>query len=111
MQPTDPPRPTGKPMEDLCLTGMLIPWGADDQPCYVAMNSGDPAKPLIAIPLFYSAAQLHASVDSFRLECAHIKQIEDGQAFLTDVPRDIAVVVNPRASDHGTTVYTLVLRD
>ena len=112
MQPTDPPQRTGKPVEDVNLSGAFIPWDADDQPCYVAMVSGDPDHPLIAIPAFHSLSELAAAVRQFDLQPDHVKTITNGAEFLQSVPRDIEVVMNPRIEpERGTVVYTLVLRD
>jgi hypothetical protein len=100
------PRRTGKPAQAVDLTGMLIPWGQDDQPVFLNM----PLSTKLYLPCFSSEDLLVSSLAGVPYE--KIKQIDDGREFLSSVPSAIAVIVDPQYGDEpgGLVRFTQVLR-
>jgi hypothetical protein len=77
------PRPTGKPLENIELTGKLFPWGVDDQPVFLQM----PACGDFFLPLFSTEDGLRLIYKD--IPFAKIKKVDDGPAFLASLPHFI----------------------
>lgn len=74
------PRPTGKELEDVTLTGKLFPWGFDDQPVLISLFAcGD-----FFLPLFSTEEKLRATCKDIKF--ARIKRVDDGPTFLASLP-------------------------
>ena len=100
-----PPQRTNRPPETVTLTGLLFPW-RNGQP--VLLNVfGSPSLHLFCFKeksnLLDICARAGASFDT-------VKQIDDGPEFLSSVPDEIVIALNPHFTPEGKIRYTQVQR-
>lgn len=79
----DAPRPTGKPLVPLVLTGSLIPWNGDDGPVLLYM----PGTTDFFLPVFSTEEKLRSTLTQAGVAFECVKHIDDGLEFLASVPR------------------------
>jgi len=97
-----PPKPTGRTVPTVAtLTGCLFPWGADEQPVLLAMPGTDTDY----LPVFTSADKLEVTMDTVKVAYAKIKQIMDSDEFLSSIPLDIEIIVDPWITLEGKVRY------
>lgn len=83
------PKPTGR-YRDVSLTGCLIPWKGG-QPVFMSM----PGSPLSYLATFTTEAKLRAVMVEIGIEIDSIKNIDDGTEFLSSIPLDVPVIIDP----------------
>lgn len=107
------PRPTGKPAEELVLTGMLFAWDSERQvPLLLTMHGTTN----LYLPCFKDKEALDAVMGKVYLDGYSIKQVDDGREFLNSLPRkdhdrDVKVVVNLRFVPNGRVRFSEVKWD
>ena len=105
------PRPTGKPVEEVTLTGMLLPWKAGD-PVLLRMPACDDE----FLPLFTREEDLREVLRQAGASFDSIKQVDDGREFLDSLPlmtgssRLLRVITNPRIVEQGRVRFVEVFR-
>jgi hypothetical protein len=102
-----PPNPTGKPPQDLTLTGMLMPW-CGDRPALVHMHGV--GEGVFYLPLFDEEDKLRTVLARANVPFKSIKLVEDGFEFLDSIPPDIVVITNLRFTDEGRIRFMQVQR-
>ncbi len=103
------PRRTGKPPEEVVLTGMVLPWHSGMPSLIELPGAGNTW--LEAVVVFSTVEKLEAAVKAIGLPCERIKKIDEHWEFLASIPPELLVVVDPWVTPQGTTRYTQVLRD
>ena len=106
---TEGPKPTGKPPEELTLTGSLIAYiKGDDEPILLAM----PGSSFEYLPVFTTHEKLLAVITRVIDTSAviHTKLITDGPDFLDSIPSDIKVIVDPYFLPNGRVRFVEVQR-
>ena len=108
----EPPRRTDKPEEFIELSGKVMGWYSNtEQPVMIkVLGAGD----RFYLPLFddpeYAVKFLgHAGV-VYGQAFTGFKQVSDGPEFLSEIPTEIGVMVNPWFTDEGKVRWTEVLR-
>lgn len=107
------PKPTGRTvLTPATLSGLIFPWGADNQPVLLSM----PESEARYLPVFTSADKLRELMGKIKIPYAKIKQIMDGDEFLASVQvaftvggmiaSDIEVIVDPWMTIEGKVRYT-----
>lgn len=126
MGPFDVPRPTGNfaIVEPFMLSGMLcaVTDSLGRKPADAA--TGEPsvtiARPVMltlaneprpAFPVFSSEGLLRACMQHIGDTGYSIMQIDEGEAFLSSLPPELRVIVNPHRMPSGGWRYVEVLRD
>lgn len=102
-----PPRRLSGLTKDITLTHCLIPWiVATDQPCLVTVAGREG----LSLPVFTTQKKLETFSQEFNVPYDKIKHIDDGIEFLDSIPKEIAVILDPRK--HGNkTRHTEILRE
>lgn len=98
------PKPTGRQSE-IDLTGSLMPW-KNGQPVLLSV----PGSTSFYLPLFSRGEQLESIMSRANTSYESIKQVSDGRDFLSSIPNDIKVMVNPYFTPEGRLRWTEVLR-
>lgn len=80
------PKPTGKPLETVELTGMLFPW-ENGQPVFLGMPGSD----YLYLPCFSTEEALRLVLGSASVSFEKIKMIEDGKEFIESFPRRVGM--------------------
>jgi hypothetical protein len=96
---------TGKPPEEVTLTGKCFAWFGDAPSLIELPGAG------MALAVFTTVEKLAAMVEAVALPCDSIKQITDTWEFLNSVPPEVLVVIDPWRTPQGTTRYMEVKRD
>jgi hypothetical protein len=89
------PRPTGKPLQVIDLTGKLFPWDGK-RPVFLELATS----PHLYFPCFSNAPKLRAAMARAKAPFVSIKHIDDGGPFLESLPRvingrQVAVMLDP----------------
>lgn len=105
------PRPTGKELESIELTGKLFPWGADDQPVLLQM----PACEDFFLPLFTGENQLRELLGQAAVSFDRIKHVTNGPLFLASLPyfvggTSLRVILDPYFTPDGHVRFIEVQR-
>ncbi len=82
MDEHEPPRPTGKPPRQICLTGSLLAFGPDDQPIFVRMFGSED----LFLPIFSTNERLVSMLEKLGVPWAKISSIDDEDVFLSSLP-------------------------
>jgi hypothetical protein len=101
-----PPWPTGKPPEQIYLTGCLIPWSKDNQPVLFNM----PMSPHQYLALFTSETMLRTTMKQAGIDFAKIKQVGDSQEFMQSIPPEVVVIQDPWFTDEGKVRFKQLVR-
>lgn len=100
------PKSTGKPPQEIVLTGCLIPWGRG-QPV-LAHIMGLPS--VFHLMVFSEEEKLKSFMSQAGIPFESVKQIDDGTEFLSSIPDDIVIIQNPRFTSEGKIRYLQVFR-
>lgn len=99
---TNAPKPTGKLIEFIALTGMLLPW-RQEQPVYLKLGGSD----YYYLPVFGEEWLLRETMEKARTSFEKIKQINSSPEFLTSFPvhiqKQVRIAVNLRFTPEGKT--------
>lgn len=107
------PRPTGKPLEEVTLSGKLFPWDLiAHAPVFLSM----PASPHLYLACFSAAEKLEGVLSRARVSWDSVKRIEDGQEFLESMPRqcggqEIKIIIDPYFTPEGRVRFTEIKWD
>lgn len=85
-----PPHTTGKPPEDISLTGRLIPAADTHTPVLLRMPGSD----RLYLPCFTDENELRTFLGRAGLAYEGVKQIDDERSFLAGLPPEVTVVTN-----------------
>ncbi len=107
MPDTDPapPKATGR-VEDVHLTGMLIPW-QNEQPVFMSVA----ASSQLYLPVFSDRDELERVMRQAKADWQSVKEITDESEFLREIPNDITIMVNPRFMPDGKVRWMEVRRN
>lgn len=100
-----PPKSTGAPPREICLTGTFIP-GTEDGPLFMRIV----ASPYCYLVCFSELDQLVRVMEQTKQPFTTVKQINDGAAFLGTFPRamdgkEIKVILDPYFTEEGHLRY------
>jgi hypothetical protein len=107
-----PPKRTGKPVEEVSLTGKVFPW-EDDCPVYFGMHGS----PYLWLPCFSEVSKLRGFLQQAGISHERIKVIDDGHVFMDSFPRknsagtEIRFMIDPYFTADGKVRYVQVLLD
>jgi hypothetical protein len=111
MVDSEPPKPwrTGKPPEELSLTGKVFPWEGD-APVFLEL----PGSPHLWLPCFTDPSQLRAFLERGGITHDRVKHIDEQWEFLDSFPRkdgdkEIRFMVDPFHTPQGTVRYKELL--
>lgn len=105
------PKRTGKPAEELDLTGKHFPWGLG-LPCFLSMPGTD----ALYLPCFTDPEKLCEVMAQAKAHFTGVKTIEDGPEFLSSIPTtgpggvDVHVILDPYYTPEGKVRFKQVLR-
>lgn len=86
------PRATGRVVGlDGGVSGMLLPWGANEQPALLGVPESD----ALYLPVFSSEAQLKEVMARAEAPYAKVKKIDDSDEFLSSIPLSIRIMIEP----------------
>lgn len=100
-----PPVRTGKPPEQISVTGFLLPW-FDGQPDLVGILGLG-----LAVVLFSTREKLEAGRVWMPFNGTATKVITDGGEFLDSVPGSLPIVIDPCQTPEGKVRYLDVKRN
>jgi hypothetical protein len=101
------PTPIGNPTRDITLNNALFPWYTDTAQPVLAIVTGSDN---FHLPCFSSIEKLALFMNQAGIKYDSVKQIEDEREFLSSIPLDILVILDPYYTPKGTVRYTQVLR-
>lgn len=90
------PAPTGRPAQEISLTGKLFAWQTG-QPVLVSMPGSD----RLYLPCFSTEEQLRRTLARSDVPFESLKRIDDGHEFFSSVPSEITVVLDLRYLPNG----------
>lgn len=103
----DAPRSIG-PLKEVSITGALIPWDGD-QPHLLRMPGSD----FRYLPCFTTVEKLRALMEVLGILGYTVKQIDDGQDFMSSVSsssaQDIRVILDAHFTEGGKIRFTQVV--
>lgn len=98
------PRRTGKPVEEITLTGKLVPF-RNGQPIMLNFTMS----PHTYLPCFDTESELREMMADIGWD--NIKHVDDGQEFLVSIPPHVVVITKLRKTERGTFKFLQVFRD
>jgi len=101
-----PPHPTGKPSENITLTGRLIPAADAHTPVMLRMPGSDK----LYLPCFSDENDMRVFLERAGLAYDGVKQIDDERSFLEGLPPEVTVVTDLRFTEEGKVRFHEVLR-
>ena len=101
-----PPHPTGKPPEDISLTGRLIPAADAHTPVLLRMPGTDK----LYLPCFADENEMRIFLERAGVAYQGVKQIDDERAFLQDLTNEVTVITNLRYTEDDKVRFHEVLR-
>ncbi len=99
------PKYTGRRL-DVSLTGGLIPWDGN-QPALLNV----PGSTHNYMPIFTTQEKLEQLMTRAQTPYDSIKQIQDGREFLTSIPGEIHIMVDPYYTPEGKVRWAEIFRD
>ena len=87
--PDEAPKPTGR-YRDVSLSGCLFAW-KEEQPVFMRM----PGSTSVYLPIFTMETKLHQAMTDIKIESYSIKKIDNGSEFLSSIPTEIVVIIDP----------------
>lgn len=105
------PHPTGTVLENLTLTGMLIPWRTTGGPVLLSMPACDD----FFLALFSTEGKLREVLGRAGVKFDRIKHIDDGVEFIRSLPTSyedarLRVIVDPWFTEQGRVRFIEVQR-
>ena len=101
-----PPRETGN-LGVFVITGMLMPWVEDEGPCLLTILG---LEGKFGLPLFSTEEKLDAAGVQLGLRHTSVKQITDQDEFLSNLPEEVEVIIDPWRTPEGKARYFRVPR-
>jgi hypothetical protein len=110
------PRPTGKRVEDLDITGYLFPHNGSQGDAVKIVFMHVPGSDAVYVPLFSSIEKLKEFMTLAGIRYKAVKQINDDSIFLRELPSTLdnttlKLIIDPHYTEEGTVRFLEIFRD